>query len=568
MAVRSTAILAAATVLVAALSLACLAAAADELGDFIAAVGGADPTARANAWNTAANFGASAVPQLSELLGHENPEIAESALRALDRIVFHAGRPGSTDGAGVAAALAQQLQTPNTPFARREILYLLSLIATDAEIPAIVALLADESVGDDARMTLQRIPGDVASKALISALAVARGTTRLRIVDALAARGAVDAIPAIRELTKQRDAELQWTVLDALSRLGVAPGQVTDLSPSFTSSENVIFSVAYLRAGFAALDRGDNDQAARVFAGAAAHYYYPYHAGAALVGLEASGAPQFLRQALGFIDEPGIRPVAMRLLAETQLPNVDQQLLQAYNVGGIALKTSIFELLIRRNVDGVNDLVRTALESGEPELRYVAAVNAGTQPSAADLHHVATQGTVWRRHDAAARYLAFANATRDAGELERARALYESITSSPLSMTTRIAALQQLETMANPASLPAIMALKDKLFEARHIRENYTENRSQRVELELRDIGSEESSRAIVRSPGDRPQAPTIDPAVAAVASNEAFETAVNRVYLTLLAAKGDTIAIQSFAATSESIELLELIAELLEPKP
>ena len=76
---------------------------------------------------------------------------------------------------------------------RRELLWLLSEIGGDESVPSIAALLNQESLREDARMVLERIPGDTSLTALHKALDAGPKDFRLNIAQSLRARGeAVD----------------------------------------------------------------------------------------------------------------------------------------------------------------------------------------------------------------------------------------------------------------------------------------------------------------------------------------------------------------------------------------
>ena len=70
--------------------------------------------------------------------------------------------------------------------ARRELLWMLSEIGGDESVDPIAALLADIDLREDARMTLQRIPGDKSLAALEVGLAAAPNDFKINIVQSLA----------------------------------------------------------------------------------------------------------------------------------------------------------------------------------------------------------------------------------------------------------------------------------------------------------------------------------------------------------------------------------------------
>ena len=178
----------------------------------------------------------------------------------LERAALHATRPdATTERDAWANDLAAALESSDSTLLTRDCLYLLSILGSDSHARAIASKVDDPATADEALMALQRIPGDAAAVALRTILARATGPLRLRIVEALAARGDTRAIPTLQKLAEEQDAELQWVLLDALGSLGVAPAQVTQLNAQFSPRENRIYANAFLNAAYARLDQGESE---------------------------------------------------------------------------------------------------------------------------------------------------------------------------------------------------------------------------------------------------------------------------------------------------------------------
>jgi hypothetical protein len=72
-------------------------------------------------------------------------------------------------------------------------------IAGEEAVQPVAALLGDADVGDDARMTLERLPGDKATAALQAALATAADTKKSALAHSLRVRGAeTPGVPDLR----------------------------------------------------------------------------------------------------------------------------------------------------------------------------------------------------------------------------------------------------------------------------------------------------------------------------------------------------------------------------------
>ena len=158
--------------------------------ELIAKIKSADESARAGAWLHAESVGAPAVKPLAGVLADKDIEGSRAAKRALWRIVRHAGRPGA-DGErnAVVLELVAVLGDHKTDVVQREVIWMLSEIGGDESVAPIARLLVDADLREDARMSLQRIPGDTSIAALRAALAAAPDDFRPNLAQSLRARG-------------------------------------------------------------------------------------------------------------------------------------------------------------------------------------------------------------------------------------------------------------------------------------------------------------------------------------------------------------------------------------------
>lgn len=149
---------------------------------------------RTTAWQQAGSIGAPAVKPLAGLCAQNHQEKARAARRGLERIVRTVGAPGSEPGkSSVIRELLGLLGDDRPVDLRRDVLWLLSEIGGDESVPPIAALLNQESLREDARMVLERIPGDTSLAALRKALDAGPEDFRPNIAQSLRARGeAVD----------------------------------------------------------------------------------------------------------------------------------------------------------------------------------------------------------------------------------------------------------------------------------------------------------------------------------------------------------------------------------------
>ena len=184
----------------AALAGAATAAESKSLDDAIAKTKSADSKLRSEAWQHAATLGPPAIKPLASLLTEPDVEVTRAAKRALWQIVHHAGRPGAAaERKAAIQELTPLLAAGQANALRREVLWLLSEIGGDESVPPVAALLSDNELREDARMVLQRIPGNRALAALKAGLAAAPEDFRPNVAESLRKRGAT-----IREYPSQK----------------------------------------------------------------------------------------------------------------------------------------------------------------------------------------------------------------------------------------------------------------------------------------------------------------------------------------------------------------------------
>lgn len=160
----------------------------------------ADDALRAPARDNAGAVGAPAVAPLAKIAATGELEIARAAIRAIQNIVYHAGRPGAEPEAkAVAAELLKLLDNSQPLQLRRDVLWMTWQIAGEEAVEPVAALLANADLNESARMTLERLPGDKATAALKAALAGASGDAKSAVAHSLQVRGVeTPGVPDLR----------------------------------------------------------------------------------------------------------------------------------------------------------------------------------------------------------------------------------------------------------------------------------------------------------------------------------------------------------------------------------
>jgi len=96
----------------------------------------------------------------------------------------------------------------------------LKLIGTKRSVPALAMLLTDEQLSHSARYALEPMPFEEAGAALRDALTNTTGLLRIGVVNSLAQRNDMRAVPAVAQLLRDADGETQNAAAFALGQIG------------------------------------------------------------------------------------------------------------------------------------------------------------------------------------------------------------------------------------------------------------------------------------------------------------------------------------------------------------
>ncbi len=149
-----------------------------------------------------------------------------TALNSLSRKV-ESSVSDSSESAGIAAQLAAASADVSYSLnARENLLRLLRLVGTPSQVPGLVKLLAEPSLGFWAAGALECIPGKEAGAALIDAIGTAPANLRGQLVGALGRRHEVAGIPALEKVLAGSDVGPAQAAANALALMNdpaVAP---------------------------------------------------------------------------------------------------------------------------------------------------------------------------------------------------------------------------------------------------------------------------------------------------------------------------------------------------------
>ncbi len=338
-------------------------------------ISAAKPNARPDLTLKIARRGARAIPALVALLYNASSPVHQTAQQALRAIVYRASRPDSGEerAAVVNALLAQvSLAAKHATGVRQSLMELLSLVAEERDAPRIAAYLRDKSVRETACLVLTRLPYPNAENALLAALKLADADFQASLLQHLAERGGVSAVPTIQTyLNSPRDR----VRLAALSALGSLPDSSSADILWNRAEGNALESRTALRAYLELADRllgaGDRANALAMYRRFQRVALTPSEQCVALSGI-AKASPQesvaLLIEAL-VAPEPQARGLALQLLSENPSPTATESLIAAMNRVDHLMQIEIIRLLAKRQGGAARDAIVQATLYQDTDIR-------------------------------------------------------------------------------------------------------------------------------------------------------------------------------------------------------
>lgn len=127
-----------------------------------------DPAVRKEAEARLRKHGADAIAPLGAVMNGDDKAMAKAAKKALEDIAHYVARPGAktSEAEAVAEKLLVLTDARLARPVRAHALFLLGFAGSDKNVPAIARLQSDSSIGEDARMVLERINTKAAKKAM------------------------------------------------------------------------------------------------------------------------------------------------------------------------------------------------------------------------------------------------------------------------------------------------------------------------------------------------------------------------------------------------------------------
>jgi HEAT repeat protein len=430
-----------------------------------------DTDVRYLARTIAPHAGAGAVAPLCDLLTHERREVALTARASLEALVHHAGRPGSGDErAAVAEELVKLLRSERPAGVRREVLHLVAFIGGEPAVPAVAAFLDDPDprIAEQARLSLERIPGPAAVAALLEGARRAPPARAAEVIYSLSKKGDRSVVKDLVGFSASSEPAVKLAALEGLARLGApeaAPRFEEEIGRAADFDKERLFD-EYLRlADNLRAQGGEGASSARqiyerVLAAASLDHQRERALGASCPPGDAGRLPALVA-ALG--DRSArVRVVAASRIAELKGPEVLAALVAAFDGARGAARPHLLRAIADRDASAAKPVLERAASEGEPELRIAALDLLGRLDDPAmeaSYLRAAESGPDWLKSTALKGYLLLAKRKAGAGKPADALPMYGRALDLSADPGQRLEALQGIIAAAEPREIDRVRGL-------------------------------------------------------------------------------------------------------------
>jgi len=171
---------------------------------------------------------------LASIKEYDHGQTRENLVKISDIVAI--ARNDKAALAKVEMAMAAFIETDASLASKQFVCGQLGYIGTDASVPALAKLLANDDTADMARMALERIPGEKADDALIEAAKKAEGLPLVGLANTLGQRRVKKAGPILEKSLKSNDAGV---VVAASAHSAASMAKVPTSSPSNVAAASV-----------------------------------------------------------------------------------------------------------------------------------------------------------------------------------------------------------------------------------------------------------------------------------------------------------------------------------------
>jgi HEAT repeat protein len=308
-------------------------------------------------------------------------ESGRQPLQALSEIVAKAQTtPGGTRA--IEQKFIAFLKSDATPGGKDFVCKQLSIIGTEASVPALVEVLADPKTAELGRYALERIPGSAVDRALRDSLAKTKDRTRLGVINTLGVRRDPGSVSALRPLALGTEAPAASAALYALAKIA-DPAAVAILSEAQSKTTGAVHAdaaEAYLQAAHRLSERGSAASAVPIYKALYAVRDPGTVQAAALRGLAQTGGAQATPVLLEALHGSDAR---LQAIAVTGLmPGSSGQLISEMPKLSEAVQIRILGLLAERGHASALPAFTTALKGSSKPVRLAALQGIGTVANA------------------------------------------------------------------------------------------------------------------------------------------------------------------------------------------
>jgi HEAT repeat protein len=334
--------------------------------------------------------------------GHETLQAIEDAILAT--------RNDVAQRRALEQRLGACLSSPAPAAAKQFVCRKLSLIGTEASVPAVAALLGNAELSHIARLALERIPGSVPSDALRTALPQVDDRLKVGIIQSLGVRGDAAAVAVLTSLLRHTNNAVAGTAATALGQTGTpeAAHALSEFCRTAPPTLRPIVTDAWLIAAERLARSGERTEALAIYR----HLFTDPTESAlrpaafrGLVNTEPEPAFARLSDALRG-DDAALRTLAAALVAES--PNAADVRRFADTLGSYppAAQVALLEVFRTRRATAARPAALQMAQADNPPVRVAALQTLAVLGTASDVPLLAKMAVAGRGEESEAARLA------------------------------------------------------------------------------------------------------------------------------------------------------------------
>lgn len=327
------------------------------------------------------------------------------SLAVLEQHVGRTSADAAARGKAAERLMAILADPKSPPSARKVAAHLLQVVASDAQVPALVKLLDDKGAADLARGVLETIPGEASAEALRAALARQKGDALAGVINSLGNRRDAESVAALAKFLKDADATVAAAAARALGKIGTADAAEVIGAVRYPPHLAAAAQDAALRCAEALAAAGNAPAAAAIYESLLEHSDLRPVWAAALDGLgtvRPQAALPLVVQALRS-DDPLLRGTAANLAREMPGPAVTAALAAELEKLPAAGQAALVETLAARGDRAAGPAVQALFSAKDPAVVLAAVSALGVLGGEDSVQPLCRAADAWPNVQAAAR---------------------------------------------------------------------------------------------------------------------------------------------------------------------